>query len=62
MNKSTNLEINEWKAFRIGKRAAIGMPFSCSRYREQVTQDDCRKAGKPLCSECATGERIRVVK
>ena len=54
-----NLVLADWQGNRNGKRAALGMPFSCIRYKDQVTANDCKLMTRPLCRECATGARIR---
>ena len=54
-----NSTLAEWRGHRTGKRAALGMTFDCSRYRQQVTAEDCKSARKDLCRECAIGGRLR---
>ena len=59
MPEPFNAMLADWKAERIAKRASLGMPFSCMRYRDTVTPNDCKLMTRPLCRECATGARIR---
>ena len=59
MRESHNAMVADWRGNRTAKRASRGMYFDCTRYREQVTAEDCKAAKKDLCRECATGARIR---
>ena len=59
MPEPYNAMLADWRGNRNGKRAALGMIFDCTRYRQQVTAEDCKAAKKDLCRECATGARIR---